>query len=230
MIVLLLVSFLALLFTYLEGVGKVINGLKLGILLVSTIAAIHYDFGSDYPVYFGDYKEFINSNYSLSDILKGNVVLGDFGGRVFEVGWTLLMYIFSPFGITGFFLLVAFISYFQGAVVFQLIKKYVPDKWRVFALFIYLFNTSLYVGSMSGLRQTTAMTIVACALPLILNRKWLKSLLVVLLAFFIHKSAIILLHLFSGVILVRKEKNCYLFLFWQLLLFYTFLRILSKLY
>ena len=60
---------------------------------------------------------------------------------------------------------------------------------------------------MSGLRQNTAMAVVGCALPLILNRKWLKSLLVVLIAFSIHKSAIVFAPFaFWGFINPKRKK------------------------
>ena len=188
MAVLFFFSIVALLFTYLEGVGKMKKGLWLGVAIVTFLAAIHYNFGSDYPEYFADYREFLTHNYSLKDILFGN--LDERGG---EIGWLFLMWIVTPFGISGFYVLVALLAVFQGVVVYMLINKYVPAKWMVFALFIYLFNTNLYVGSMSGLRQNTAMAIIGSSLPLILNKKFIKAFIIILLASLVHKSAFIFL-------------------------------------
>lgn len=207
MYVLLFFSVIALFLTYLSSRGAKIDGLKVGLFLMTMLAAIHYNFGSDYPVYLDNFKEFISSRYSFKDVITGEVVLGDFGGRTVEIGWLLLMYFVKPFGIEGFYVLVALISCFEGAVIFQLIKKYVPEKWHVFSLFIYLFTTALYVGSMSGLRQGTAIAIIGCALPLILNKKWLYSILVIVIAFFFHKSAIVFAPFaFWGVISQRRKK------------------------
>lgn len=202
MYVLLFFSVIALFLTLLSSRGAKFDGLKLGFFLVTLLAAIHYNYGSDYPEYLSKYKEFISHSYSFIDVLKG-----DIDDRAGENGWLLLMYLMRPLGISGFYVLVALLSIFQGVVVYQLIQKYVPNKWKVLALFVYLFNTSLYVGSMSGLRQHLAMTIIGCALPFILNKKLLYSLLIVLIATTVHKSAFVFIPFaFWGFISPRRGK------------------------
>lgn len=202
MSVLFIFSIIALFFTYLEGVGKMKNGLWIGVFIVTLLAAIHYNFGSDYPEYFDSYKDFISHHYSFRDVILGNI-----DERAGENGWLFLMWLVRPFGVSGFYVLVALVSIFQGSVVYQLIKKYVPNKWRVLSLFIYLFNTNLYVGSMSGLRQNTAMAIIGCAVPLILNRKLIYSFIVILLAAFVHKSALVFLPFaFWGFVSIKGRK------------------------
>lgn len=177
-------------------------GFLLGVIFVTLIAAIHYNYGSDYSEYFANYKEFIKHNYTLIDIF-----MGDIDERAGEVGWLFFMYSVRPFGVAGFYVLVAALSIFQGVVVYKLIKHYVPMQWWVLSLFIYLFNTSLYVGSLSGLRQNTAMVIIACSIPLIIDRKVIQSLIIVLVAASIHTSALIMSpFIFWGFISQNRRK------------------------
>ena len=187
MIVLLFFSFIALLLTSLEQKGSVKNGFGWGMVLVTLIAAIHYNFGSDYWEYFYSYQDVIRYHYSLRDVLFGE--LSNKG----ENGWYLLMFILKPLGVSGFFVLVALVAIFQGVVVYKLIKKYVPKQWMVFALYVYLFCISLYVGSMSGIRQHLAMTIVGCAAPFIVKKKIIPSIIIILVASTIHTSSLIFL-------------------------------------
>lgn len=185
MFVVVVASLLALLLTHLESIGALRRGLLWGMVIVTIIAAIRYNYGNDYPEYLEKYSQFISYNYSLYDILWGD--LSDKG----ENGWLLLCYAMKPFGTNGFYVLVAIVSIFQGVAVYYLIKKYVPQKWMVFSFFIYLFTTSLYLGSLSGMRQHFAMTIVGFSLPLILRKKIILSTLIVLLASTIHKSSLV---------------------------------------
>ena len=201
MIILLLFSVFALVLTNLSIERLISNGFRWGMILVTFIAAIHYNYGSDYMHYYDSYIEFIYYDYSFSEVLFGDL---SYKG---ENGWLFLMYLVRPLGVSGFFVLVAFVSIFQGVVVYKLIKKYVPNEWVIFALFIYLFNTSLYVGSMSGLRQHLAMTIIGCAIPLIINRKFLLSFLIIFIASTIHKSSLIFIpFVFWGYVPVKNTR------------------------
>lgn len=218
MVVLFIFGIIALYFTYLEDIGKKENGLKIGIFIVTFLAAIHCNYGSDYPVYFSNYKFFINYDFSFLEVITGN-----YDERANENGWLLLMWLVRPLGVSGFYVLVALISIFQGAVVYQLIKRYVPNGWKVFALFIYLFNTNLYVGSMSGLRQNTAMAIIGCTLPLILNRKYIYSVIIIILASSIHKSALVFLpFVFWGLITPKMRKVIVFAFLLIIMVLYTF--------
>lgn len=192
MIVLLLFSIIALILTYLSSKDQVKSGFKWGMFIITFIAAIHYNYGSDYESYFNWYQSFISGDYSLADVLQGaGGALGQDTDK--EYGWRLLYWLVKPLGESGFYVLVALISIFQGVVVYQLIKKYVPKKWMVFALFVYLFDTTLYVGSFSGMRQHLAMAIIGCALPFILDKKIIIASILVLLSTTIHQSAFIFL-------------------------------------
>ena len=200
MIVLLFFNFVALLLTYLAQKGIIKNGLGWGMALVTVIAAIRYDYGLDYWEYFADYERVIKY-YSINDILSGKV------GYRGEDGWYLLMYIMKPLGISGFFVLVALISIFQGVVVYSLIKAYVPKKWMVFALFVYLFSLSLYVGSLSGMRQHFAMSIIGCTIPLIIKKKIIPSIVIILVTSIIHTSSLIFLpFIFWGYVPLGKSR------------------------
>lgn len=187
MLVLLFFSILALFFTYLESLGKIRHGLWLGVFLVTVISAIHYNYGSDYSAYYQIYMDFIEDRQSLIKL----IFVRD--GAKYEPGWLLTMALFKPLGIGGFYVMVAALSIFQGVVVFRLIKRYLPAQLYLLALFIYLFNTNIYVGSFSGIRQHFAMAIIACSLSFILEKRWFFALLVILIATSVHTSAIIFL-------------------------------------
>lgn len=102
-------------------------------------------------------------------------------------------YIFSTFikSIFGddFHVYLMIISAIQGLILLSIYRKYSID----YMLSIFLFVTSMdYIGWMfNGTRQFLAVTLVFAATPLILKKKYVPLIGVILLAFTMHKSALI---------------------------------------
>lgn len=208
MIVLLTVSLIALLLTYLETIGKLKDGMMWGFVLVTIIAAIHYDYGNDYMSYMQMYKEITYFDFNLSSVLAGDVWK--------EPGWALLNYAFIPFG--GFFGLVAALSVLQNVIYYKAIKRYVDKEWWPMAVFIYLFSTSLYVLNMSMMRQGLAISLFVWAFLYFKNRRIIPSLLILIAAASVHNSAKILLpFVLWGFIPMGKRFSKYMSYFYAVM-------------
>lgn len=178
-------------FTYQESIGSMKNGMAWGFILLTVIAALHYDFGNDYIPYLKTYNEIVRSGFNLTHILSGEVWK--------EPGWSFICFAFYPLG--GFFSLVIFLSVFQNVIYYKFIRRSVDSKWWVFAMFVYLFCTSYYVLNMSMFRQGLAISLFVWAFTFIKNKKLLQAAILVLCASSVHNSAKILIpFLFWGFI------------------------------
>lgn len=159
--------------------------MAIGFGILTIIAAIRFDYGNDYMNYYTTYNQINTQEFSFS--------FKELASIYREPGWALFNMLFSPFGEAGFYIMVALIAVFQNSVYYKFIKQYVPMKYRWFAVLIYLFNTSLYVLNMSMLRQGLTVTILLFCLPDILEKKWLKTLIILFAFSTIHSSVTILL-------------------------------------
>lgn len=196
MLVVITVSLLALLLTYLENKGLK-GGMKWAFVLVTILNAIHYDYGNDYMSYYNIYLEIASTPFSW-DILSNSIIHLD-------SGWVLLNYIFEPLG--GFFVLVITLSIIQNIIIYNFIKSNVATPHRTFALFIYLMTTSFYLMSFTMLRQWFVVCILLGCWRLIKERHWVKVLFILYLCTFIHGSAKLLLPFaFWGFIPVKNGK------------------------
>ena len=180
MYVLLFFSLFTILLTHLESKGQLKNGMAIGFVIMTILAVIRYDYGNDYMNYYRSYLFIISHDFSfsiekLTDIFR-------------EPGWTFINFLFKPFGESGFFIMVATLAIFQNWVYYRFVKGYVPIEYRWFAVFVYLFNTSLYVLNMSMLRQGLTITMLVYCIPYILEKKWLKTALIFILFSTVHSS------------------------------------------
>lgn len=190
-------SFIALLLTFLEYKKIMPNGMRWGFVLVTFLGCIHYDYGNDYMAYMNDYK--IDTKYSFDLI---GVVTDEY---IKEPGWVLLSYLFKPIG--GFFMMVAALNIFQNVIVYKTIKKYVEKSWWPMAVFIYLFSTCLYLLNFSMMRQGLVVCVFLWSWQWIVEKKWVKTVLVLLICVNIHKSAFFLLPFaFLGFIPMKNGK------------------------
>ncbi|MCI6430585.1 MAG: EpsG family protein [Lachnospiraceae bacterium] len=89
---------------------------------------------------------------------------------------------------TIFFLLLAA---FQLLVIMWMCRKYSEDYW--FSIFLFITSTDYLSWTYNGIRQFTAVIIVYAATPFILKRKYIPSILLVLLASTMHQSALLML-------------------------------------
>lgn len=176
--VLITISLIALLLTYLESIGRLKHGMAIGFVIVTIVASLRFDYGNDYMSYFYKFREITSSHHSIRDF---------FATSFNEQGWQILNLIFKPF---GFFALVAFLTCINSIAYYRLIKEYVPDKWKVFALFIYLFSNSFFPMQLSMMRQALAMALLVLAVPMILKKQVWMPLLLLFLSATIHSSAL----------------------------------------
>lgn len=190
-------SFIAILLTYLDSRNLLKGGMKLGFMLLTFLAVIHYDYGNDYMAYFGLYQQ-IESFSTLGDIISSDFYR--------DAGWSVVNYLFRYFG--GFFCLVAVISIIEGVVYYQAIRRYLPRDLWWFGTFIYLFATSFYLLNFSMLRQGLVIAIFLAVYPLIENKKWWLAAPILYLCSFVHGSALLLVPFaFWGFLPIKNGKT-----------------------
>ena len=86
-----------------------------------------------------------------------------------------------------FFLLAAF----QLLVVVWMCRKYSEDFW--FSIFLFIASTDYLSWTFNGIRQFTAVVMIYAATPLIVKKKYIPSILVILLASTMHQSALLMI-------------------------------------
>lgn len=217
MSVIIISSLVALLFTFLESKAKLKGGMAFGFLIVTVIAAIHYNYGNDYFVYYSLYEDIVSTPFNYKSIISGEIFK--------ESGWVMLNYLFAFQG--GFFILVAVLNIMQNIIVYRFVHRTVERKWWPFSVFIYLFTTCLYLYDFSMMRQGLTVCIFLGLWPFIRDKKWVVSVVALLLCSLIHSSALMLLPLsFLGFLPTNRPRVLgiiYISLFFVLWLSVTFL-------
>ena len=184
MYVLLLVSVIATLLTYLEGNNKLKGGMKWGFLIVVLTAAIRDNYGNDFDSYLDWFTQVTKSNLNIFQIMSDKAIFG------VDNGWSLLNYFFVPFGFNFF---IAFITLITGIIYYSFIKNNVEPKWRWLAVFIYLFSSQFFVLGLSMMRQSFAMALFVLSYSFIKDQKYIVAVCIMLFATTIHTSALITL-------------------------------------
>ena len=209
MVVVILVSMLAVMLTYLSSYSKRYQRpvFALAFFLVTILQVIHYDYGTDYMGYLADHMLYNKS-------WKRLLYLRRIGHGAFkDMGWVLIQRFFP--GEYGFFLFVGIISIIQNYIYYVLIKNYVGRKDRWKAMAIYLFMTSCYVLNFSAIRQGFAVALCVGAILLASKNKLWLAIVITLVAASIHVSAIVFFAFF--VFIKAKVKSwtaiCCLFFF-----------------
>lgn len=182
MYVVIFTSLLALFLTYLESNKGLKDGMKYGFVLVTFIAMIHYDYGNDYMAYYNTYNQVISTPFDIAKILQGEVYR--------EPGWALLCYLFEYLG--GFFMMVAILNLIQNVIYYKAIEKYVPKKFWVYSVFVYLFTINFYVMNFSMMRQGFTVAVFFAMWPLLRDKKYWITIPVIFALSFVHSSAKIL--------------------------------------
>lgn len=173
-----IISLIAILFAFLAKYKKFSYGLEVAFIILTIFVAIRYNWGNDYSGYLESFK-YVGSFSSFDPEILGT-----------EPGWNFLYYISQPIGFFGFIIILTVFEYF---VIYRLIKKYVPVEWYWFSIFIFTFNTSYLLVTSSMMRQFLAMCIFIIAVDYIIKKRWIISILLILLASTFHTSALILL-------------------------------------
>jgi hypothetical protein len=137
-------------------------------------------------------------------------------GQAYEIDYRIML-LFSPFemGYTLFSIALGFINknreflFFIAALITistQLMSVYKQSDKPGVSMFIYFCK--FYIFTFIYLRQGLAMSFMWLTIPLIMERKWIKYLLVSALAFSFHKSSLIFILL--PIIARRKLPNALL--------------------
>ena len=149
----------------------------LPIIILSLFAGIRsYKVGTDSENYVQYFVNDINMyNYSFN--------------KDIEYGYQLIEYSLLNFTHNYFWLFFITAIFFISCYLY-IIKKYSVDYW--FSIFFFL-TLGTYTFFFNGLRQGLAMAITALALPFLLDKKFIKFFLVVLLASAFHKTALFVL-------------------------------------
>lgn len=162
--------------------------------LIGIISCIRCDYGSDYPSYYKIFHNIVTYPFDLDNLFD----------QTEPPGWILLCYLFEPIGFFGF---IAALSVFQIIVYYKLIKNYVPLKMRWIAVVIYLFNPTIWLLQLSMMSQGLAISLFLLAFPYIEQKRWKTALIILLIASYVHMSALILLPFtFIGLLKVQYQK------------------------
>lgn len=136
-----------------------------------------------------------------------------------ENGYLLLMKVFNLLGVS-FQLFSAFLYAIAILPLYHLIKKYSPD---VMISVMILFCLDFFVFACSGLRQTVAMSLCVWAFLILKGNEskmnLIPSILVVVAAAFIHKSAALFVPVLF-ILYFRYKKLTYLFYIIALVVFF----------
>lgn len=202
-----IISLIAILFAWIARFQKTkYGGLEVAFILLTVFMSIRYNFGNDYPAYLKMFQDI--ETYSLNELLIDRT----------EIGWLFLNKIFQPI---GFFGMVIVLTVFEYIVIYRLIKKYVPKNWYWMSVFIFTFSTSFMLVGASMMRQFLALCITIIAVEFIVKKRWIISILIVILAALFHTSALIFLPIcFLGYLNISFSKGAAIVFFGVYLIFY----------
>ena len=201
-----LISIISILLTYCSRFRRTRYCFEVAIILLTLFWSIRYEFGNDYAIYLSNFDSIKAYGDSIIEL---------------EYGWVLLNKVFSHL---GFSWLVLFITLIQFYSIYFYLKRYVDVKYRWFVLMFYIINPSLMIHSLSGLRQTIAMSIVIFALHMIYKRKYIPSLIIILLAAQFHTSAYFMLLLPLTLFFQNVKKETYVCLLVSIFILCFFFR------
>lgn len=188
MIVLVITSLFSIATALFESLKYLKHGLKISFAIIFIFLALRFDYGNDYLGYLDMY---LDTSY------VSNFNLNNFEYKGIEFGWPILNWIFySIFGISGFAIMIAFLSAINCVVFYHLIKKYVPREFYWFAIFYYTFNYELLLIMSSAMRQSVALSIFIYGFQYVVKRNILKYLFTIFLAMTFHSSSFFLLFLY----------------------------------
>lgn len=179
MYILISLSLFVILLSYFEYKKVCKNGLMIGLIVVTIIMSLRFDYGHDYISYSIKFVDNNDFSFSISDLRNGEIE---------DPIWFLLNRLFAPL---GFQWLVAFVTSVNSLAYYFLIKKELPSHLWSFGLFIYFFTSSFFPMELSMMRQGLAMALIVLAVPFIIDKEKVRPLVFLALAMGIHSSALI---------------------------------------
>jgi hypothetical protein len=183
MIEALIVALIAVILAYLSGREKKHSYLLLtAFAILTTFLSLGYYWGNDVAMYEKWFEGFENSGISWWNFSQYD----SFAQK--EYGFVCINLLLKPFGFWG---MRAILFIVENAIVYWFIKSHVNKKWHWLAVFIYVFNPNFWVLSSSMMRQWLAMCVILLSIMCLEKGKIFRYLLLVLLAFSIHFSAVV---------------------------------------
>ncbi len=184
--VVLLVGILAVFFAFIESRKIWKSGMLMSFLIIFIFLMLRTNFGNDYWMYYYFFDQ-LDHDY----VTYSNLNLYD---QHFEIGWRVINKTFSYLGL-DFNALIVFLSLINVVVIYRFIKKYVPVQCYWFAVFLYVFNPDFLLVHLSAIRQMLAFMLVIFSLEIILKKKYFWFILICIIAYTLHSSALFLLFL-----------------------------------
>ncbi|MFH0755880.1 MAG: EpsG family protein [Bacteroidota bacterium] len=157
--------------------------LLLSFSIILVFLALRYDFGNDYMTYSRYFDEV--HRLSFRDLLG---LTANPNPLTLEPGYVWLNRIMPHF-----FILVACLSLFTVYTLYKFTDSYLPPSVIWFSLLIYLICPSFLLIHASALRQTIAICFFIFSIKYLIERSFWKYFLILLVAGFFHRSAIVLI-------------------------------------
>ena len=178
--------------------GRIIRQEKNTFIIITIVLTLFYsirtDYGSDIPAYINIFQ---NISYSsFSNLFNPNEHL--------EPGWIFLNWFFKPIGWQFFLFILTAIQFFT---IYFIITRYTEKKYYWIVFSIYILNCNLLLTDLSMIRQALAMHITAWSIPFIIEKKYLKTILILFAATTIHTSAYVSFLLIPLPFLKNKDNR-----------------------
>lgn len=166
-------------------------------IILTTFLSLGYYWGNDVVTYEIWYDSFVESGISWWDFSQYE----SFTQK--EYGFICINLLLKPFGFWG---MRAVLFILENLIVYWFIKTHVNRKWYWLAVFIYVFNPNFWVLSSSMMRQWLAICIALLSVTCLERRKFIPYILLTLIAFSIHFSALITL-VFLPLSFLQKKNS-----------------------
>jgi hypothetical protein len=147
-------------------------------VLLAFVLGVRYGYGNDYF----SYKYMFDTGTPVQGFIED-----------VEPGWYFLMQLFKPFGFSS---LVFLITCIEHLMLYDLIRRYIPANYYWLAMYIYVFNPWFMLIGLSMMRQFLVQILGFYAIECAYKRKLLHFVVIVVIAFSIHKIALLLVPLY----------------------------------
>lgn len=202
-------------------------GLEMAFGILIIFLSIRYNFGNDYIPYIEGFQK-ISNYFTFSDILNFKELKDFTSDEHFELGWIILNILCKPI---GFFGMVVVLTAFQCFVYYKLIKRYVAKEWYFLSVFIYVFTYNFMLVQASMMRQSLAISLFLVSINYIFRKKYITSLIIILIACQFHRTALILLPFcFMNVINFKITPKISLIILFFSILFSIFPNLFSNIF
>lgn len=192
-----IVAIIAIILSFLARINKFESCFFLAFVILTLFLSLGYEWGNDVSSYHYFWNQYTDSGYSFLDF--NNLI--ELNNKN-ELVWVSLCILCKPLGFYGFRALLFSV---ENYIIYHFIKKYVNKRWYWLAMLIYTFNPFFFVLSSSMMRQWLAICTSIVAIDCFFNKKVKASILLVIFAFFIHRSVCIVIFIPIFLLLTQKQ-------------------------